>query len=40
MTRVNIRGLSNHVGESVELQGWLYNKRGSKKLALTYKIVP
>jgi len=32
MTRVNIAGLSNHVGESVELTGWLYNKRGSKKL--------
>lgn len=32
MTRVNIRGLANHVGETVELQGWLYNKRGSKKL--------
>src|SRR5690606_7898438 len=32
MTRVNIAGLSDHVGESVELQGWLYNKRGSKKL--------
>ncbi|HEU5074722.1 MAG TPA: asparagine--tRNA ligase [Polyangiaceae bacterium] len=32
MTRVNIAGLSNHVGESVELEGWLYNKRGSKKL--------
>ena len=29
---MNIAGLSNHVGESVELKGWLYNKRGSKKL--------
>lgn len=32
MTGVNIGELSKHVGETVELAGWLYNKRGSKKL--------
>jgi asparaginyl-tRNA synthetase len=29
---VTIADLSKHVGESVTLQGWLYNKRTSKKL--------
>lgn len=29
---MNIAELSAHVGETVELRGWLYNKRGSKKL--------
>lgn len=28
-----IASLSDHVGEAVRLQGWLYNKRGSKSLA-------
>ncbi|HET9886750.1 MAG TPA: asparagine--tRNA ligase [bacterium] len=32
MTGVNIGELSKHVGDTVELTGWLYNKRGSKKL--------
>lgn len=32
MTAVNVAQLGDHVGESVELAGWLYNKRGSKKL--------
>ncbi len=29
---VAIRSLGEHVGESVTLQGWLYNRRSSKKL--------
>ena len=28
-----IRDLHRHVGESVTLQGWLYNKRDSGKIA-------
>ncbi len=32
MTGVAIAQLSKHVGETVELRGWLYNKRASKKL--------
>ena len=30
---VYIEDLAAHVGQEVELRGWLYNKRGSKKLA-------
>jgi asparaginyl-tRNA synthetase len=33
MTQVYIRDLSKHVGEEIELKGWLYNKRSSGKLA-------
>jgi len=32
MAGVNIRELSAHLGQEVLLQGWLQNKRGSKKL--------
>ena len=33
MTTVSIKDLSQHVGQSVTLQGWLYNKTGKGKLA-------
>jgi asparaginyl-tRNA synthetase len=33
MTGVNIAQLAKHVDREVELKGWLYNKRESKKLA-------
>lgn len=33
MSQVYIRDLSKHVGEEIELKGWLYNKRSSGKLA-------
>lgn len=29
---IYIEDLKNHVGEKVELKGWVYNKRGSKKV--------
>ncbi|MCA9593654.1 MAG: asparagine--tRNA ligase [Myxococcales bacterium] len=32
MARVSIDSLHSHVGETVTLEGWLYNKRSSKKL--------
>lgn len=32
MAHVYIEDLATHVGEEVTLKGWLYNKRGSKKL--------
>jgi asparaginyl-tRNA synthetase len=32
MPRVTIAELGSHLGETVELAGWLYNKRSSKKL--------
>jgi asparaginyl-tRNA synthetase len=32
MARVGISSLSKHVGETVTLTGWLYNKRSSKKV--------
>lgn len=32
MSSVSIASLGQHVGETVTLQGWLYNKRSSKKL--------
>ena len=32
MTRVYIEDLGNHVGEQVQLRGWLYNKRSSGKV--------
>lgn len=32
MQIVRIADIGKHLGESVRLQGWLYNKRGSKKL--------
>ncbi len=33
MTVVSIKDLSQHVGQTVTLQGWLYNKTGKGKLA-------
>ena len=32
MTRIYIENLSQHVGEEIQLQGWLYNKRSSGKV--------
>src|SRR5215468_12723228 len=32
MTRINISDAANHVGESVEIAGWLYNLRRSGKI--------
>lgn len=32
MDRVYIETISRHVGQTVQLKGWLYNKRSSKKL--------
>ncbi|HEY5609796.1 MAG TPA: asparagine--tRNA ligase [Thermoanaerobaculia bacterium] len=32
MKRATIRELSDHIGETVVINGWLYNKRGSGKL--------
>ena len=32
MTITTIAHLSEHVGETVTLRGWLYNRRSSKKL--------
>ncbi len=33
MTVVSIKSLAQHIGESVTLQGWVYNKTGKGKLA-------
>jgi asparaginyl-tRNA synthetase len=33
MSQVYIKDLSKHIGEEIELKGWLYNKRSSGKLA-------
>ncbi|MCB0389689.1 MAG: asparagine--tRNA ligase [Bdellovibrionales bacterium] len=30
--RIYVEDLKNHIGEKVELKGWVYNKRGSKKI--------
>ena len=32
MTQIRIKDLKDHVGETVTINGWLYNKRGSGKL--------
>jgi len=32
MSRIHIEDLRQHVGETVQLQGWLYNKRSSGKI--------
>ena len=33
MTPTLIKNLSRHVGEEVEIRGWLFNKRSSGKIA-------
>lgn len=33
MTATLIKNLSRHVGEEVEIRGWLFNKRSSGKIA-------
>ena len=33
MTATLIKHLADHVGQEVEIRGWLYNKRSSGKIA-------
>ena len=32
MTKIRIKDLPDHIGETVTVEGWVYNKRSSGKL--------